>query len=80
MRCLKKFVWKNQNKLSCIYTYIILLIGLLLRTSICGWVTDKQKFDDQFVWELEEQSQDESPGKNRKDNTHASNQIAIGHF
>ncbi|XP_050449446.1 ammonium transporter Rh type A isoform X1 [Cataglyphis hispanica] len=57
-----------------------LITGLLLRTSMCGWVTDKQKFDDRFVWEFEEQSQDESPGKNRKDNSHASNQIAIGHF
>ncbi|CAL1674281.1 unnamed protein product [Lasius platythorax] len=57
-----------------------LITGLLLRTSMCGWVTDKQKFDDQFVWELEEESQDESSGKNRKDNTHASDQIVMRHI
>ncbi|XP_029678346.1 ammonium transporter Rh type B-B [Formica exsecta] len=57
-----------------------LITGLLLRTTICGWITDEQKFNDQFVWELEENSQDESSEKNREDSTHASNQIAIGHF
>ncbi|KAM0735160.1 Ammonium transporter Rh type B-B [Formica fusca] len=57
-----------------------LITGLLLRTTICGWITDEKKFNDQFVWELEENSQDESSEKNREDSTHASNQIAIGHF
>lgn len=63
-----------------IYTFIISLIGLFLRTSLCSWLTDKQKFDDQFVWELEEESQDESSENNRKDKTHASDQIVMGHF
>lgn len=57
-----------------------LITGLFLRTSLCSWLTDKQKFDDQFVWELEEESQDESSENNRKDKTHASDQIVMGHF
>lgn len=47
---------------------------------MCGWVADKQKFDDQFVWELEEDSLDESFGKNRKDKTHVGDQIMTAHF
>ncbi|XP_025270676.1 ammonium transporter Rh type B isoform X3 [Camponotus floridanus] len=57
-----------------------LITGLFLRTSLCSWITDKQKFDDQFVWELEEESQDESSENNRKDKTHASDQIVMGRF
>ncbi|XP_072754718.1 rhesus blood group-associated glycoprotein Rh50 isoform X2 [Anoplolepis gracilipes] len=57
-----------------------LITGLLLRTSTCGWVTDEKKFDDQFVWELEEESQDESSRKNRKNDTHTNDQIVMGHF
>ncbi|XP_029169614.1 ammonium transporter Rh type A-like isoform X2 [Nylanderia fulva] len=57
-----------------------LITGLILRTTKCGWVTDKEKFDDKYVWELEEESQDDSSGKIRKDNTRANDQIAMGHI
>lgn len=44
----------------------------------CGWVTEQQKFDDEVVWELEDESQVEF-GKNRN-NTHSNDHIAMGNI
>ncbi|XP_077261192.1 rhesus blood group-associated glycoprotein Rh50 isoform X4 [Temnothorax americanus] len=56
-----------------------LITGILLRTMICGWVTEQQKFDDEVVWELENEFQHEI-GKNRNDNTRSNDHIAMGNI
>ncbi|XP_070517722.1 rhesus blood group-associated glycoprotein Rh50 isoform X2 [Cardiocondyla obscurior] len=56
-----------------------LMTGLLLRTMMCGWVTEQQKFDDEVVWELEDESQHEF-GKNRSENTRNNDHIAMGNI
>ncbi|XP_025073173.1 ammonium transporter Rh type A [Pogonomyrmex barbatus] len=50
---------------------------LALRTKMCGWVTEQQKFDDAFVWELEDEPQFEI-GKNRTDNSHTNEHMVMG--
>ncbi|XP_018301485.1 rhesus blood group-associated glycoprotein Rh50 isoform X1 [Mycetomoellerius zeteki] len=56
-----------------------LITGLLLRTMMCGWVTEQQKFDDGAVWDLEEEFQNEF-GKNRNDNSRPNDQIVMGNI
>ncbi|XP_011155843.1 ammonium transporter Rh type A isoform X2 [Solenopsis invicta] len=55
-----------------------LITGLFLRTMMCGWITEDQKFDDGVVWELEEESQIEV-GKDRND-TRLNEHIAMGNI
>ncbi|XP_011688785.1 PREDICTED: ammonium transporter Rh type A isoform X3 [Wasmannia auropunctata] len=56
-----------------------LITGLLLRTMICGWVTEQQRFDDGAVWELEDEFPQEF-GKNRTDNTRPNDHINMGNI
>ncbi|KAL6257968.1 hypothetical protein P5V15_011564 [Pogonomyrmex californicus] len=56
-----------------------LITGLALRTKMCGWVTEQQKFDDAFVWELEDEPQFEI-GKNRTDNSHTNEHMVMGNI
>ncbi|XP_071642736.1 rhesus blood group-associated glycoprotein Rh50 isoform X2 [Temnothorax longispinosus] len=56
-----------------------LITGLLLRTMMCGRVTEQQKFDDEVVWELENKFQHKI-GKNRIDNTRSNDHIAMGNI
>ncbi|XP_024886275.1 ammonium transporter Rh type B-B isoform X2 [Temnothorax curvispinosus] len=56
-----------------------LITGILLRTMICGRVTEQQKFDDVVVWELKSEFQHEI-GTNRIDNTRFNNHIAMGNI
>lgn len=59
--------------------YVTQFIGFLLRTTMCGLVTEQQKFDDEVVWELEDEFQHEF-GKNRNDNTRPNDHIAMGNI
>ncbi|XP_011870750.1 PREDICTED: ammonium transporter Rh type B isoform X2 [Vollenhovia emeryi] len=57
-----------------------LITGLLLRTMMCGWVTEQQKFDDEVVWELEDDSFPHEFGKSRNDNTRPNEHITMGNI
>lgn len=46
---------------------------------MCGWVTEQQKFDDEVVWELEDELQNEF-GKNRNENIRPNDHIAMGNI
>lgn len=46
---------------------------------MCGWVTEQQKFDDEVVWELEDEFQHEF-GKNRNENIRPNDHIAMGNI
>ncbi|XP_029037489.2 ammonium transporter Rh type A isoform X6 [Osmia bicornis bicornis] len=55
-----------------------LVTGLIMRMSVCGSISEEQKFDDEVHWELEEESSHES---NIKDgNGCDGDQLPMGHI
>ncbi|XP_034184192.2 rhesus blood group-associated glycoprotein Rh50 isoform X5 [Osmia lignaria lignaria] len=55
-----------------------LVTGLIMRISVCGSISEEQKFDDEVHWELEEESSHES---NIKDgNGCDGDQLPMGHI
>lgn len=55
-----------------------LMTGLMMRMSIFGSVSEEQKFDDEYHWELEEESSHESKAKER--NSSSGDQLPMGHI
>jgi len=48
---------------------------------MCGWIVEKQKFNDEVIWNLEEEEfQRESSGKSLKNNTCTNDQITMSHI
>ncbi|XP_076237995.1 rhesus blood group-associated glycoprotein Rh50 isoform X2 [Calliopsis andreniformis] len=54
-----------------------LITGLIMRLSICGSISEEQKFDDDPHWELEEESSQES---RNKEGNGCGDQLPMGHI
>lgn len=57
-----------------------LITGLLLCTRMCGYIGEEQKFNDEVVWNLEEEFQHETSGKNLENNVRTNDQITMSHI
>ncbi|XP_012224503.2 ammonium transporter Rh type A [Linepithema humile] len=57
-----------------------LITGFLICTRMCGWIVEEQKFNDEVIWNLEEEFQRESSGKSLKDNVRTNDQITMSHI
>ncbi|XP_043513215.1 ammonium transporter Rh type A isoform X2 [Frieseomelitta varia] len=55
-----------------------LITGLMMRMSICGSISEEQKFDDEAHWELEEESSQES--KVKEGNSCGGDQLPMAHI
>ncbi|XP_068976758.1 ammonium transporter Rh type B isoform X1 [Bombus flavifrons] len=55
-----------------------LVTGLMMRMSICGSISEEQKFDDEANWELEEEATQES--KIKEGNSYGSDQLPMAHI
>lgn len=49
-----------------------------MRMSICGSISEEQKFDDEANWELEEEATQES--KIKEGNSYGSDQLPMAHI
>nr|XP_012224503.1 PREDICTED: ammonium transporter Rh type A [Linepithema humile]XP_012224504.1 PREDICTED: ammonium transporter Rh type A [Linepithema humile] len=57
-----------------------LITGFLICTRMCGWIVEEQKFNDEVIWNLEEEFQRKSSGKSLKDNVRTNDQITMSHI
>ncbi|KAK1134644.1 hypothetical protein K0M31_007424 [Melipona bicolor] len=55
-----------------------LITGLMMQMSICGSISEEQKFDDEAHWELEEESSQES--KVKEGNSCGGDQLPMAHI
>lgn len=55
-----------------------LVTGLIMRMSICGAISEEQKFDDEVNWEMEEDSTHES--KSKEGNSRSGDQMPMGNI
>ncbi|XP_043590277.1 ammonium transporter Rh type A isoform X2 [Bombus pyrosoma] len=55
-----------------------LVTGLMMRMSICGSISEEQKFDDEAHWELEEEASQESKIKEGK--SYGGDQLPMAHI
>ncbi|KAG7197375.1 hypothetical protein KM043_018482 [Ampulex compressa] len=56
-----------------------LITGLIMRMSVCGLITEADKFNDEVHWELEEDSSHES-SKTKDGNSHTGDQLSMAHI
>lgn len=56
--------------------------GLIMRTSVCGSITEDEKFNDAVHWELEEEDDDDlhKVSKIKERNNQVSDQLPMGNI
>lgn len=59
----------------------LIYIGFLLCTRTCGWIVEEQKFNDEVMWNLEEELQRETSDRSLKNSARTNNdQIVMSHI